>query len=221
MFRMGQGNAHFLRSRSLEDQRFFQSLEKGQSPEALLFTCCDSRVVPSIFTETKPGELFVDRTIGNIIHPAPTDAPVAATIEYALKVLKIKEIIVCGHTECGAMQGLINPRLVEDLPATRQLLRIAAPVLEKIGEIPNPRERLQRAIEENVLLQLEHLKSHPAVGEALSEDSIKIHGCVYNIGTGELQIYDEHHKTFTPVETWEMYKDCSSSASFDVGSRHG
>ncbi|WP_133129293.1 carbonic anhydrase [Legionella yabuuchiae] len=213
MYRAGQGNTKFRESiKSPEKCRFFKSLEEGQNPNAWLLTCCDSRVVPSQFTETKPGELFIHRNVGNIISPEPTEAEIKVTIEYALKYLEVGEIIVCGHTDCGAMKALINPEMVEDSPIIRQYLKHASPVLEKIKDIRDPRQKLQKAIEENVLLQIEHLKTHPRVKEALEAGSIKIHGFVYHIGTGELHAYDPTQEKFVLIDECAEFKTLHSAA---------
>lgn len=115
---------HEFQSTHFSPQReLFQRLAGGQRPDALFITCSDSRIDPSLLTQTKPGELFILRNAGNIVPPyGAANGGEGATIEYAIRALGIRDIIVCGHTHCGAMQGLLQPEALEDLPAVRSWL---------------------------------------------------------------------------------------------------
>jgi carbonic anhydrase len=168
----------------------FGRLAKGQKPLELFITCSDSRINPNLLTLTDPGELFILRNAGNIVPPHGT--PVGgeeATIEYALKQLRVREIVVCGHSHCGAVQGLLNPDALKEMPRVAEWLQHGRPILDSLSAEPAA-TRLDRAIEANVLLQLEHLRSHPPVAEALAARKLRLHGWVYQFETGDVRCYN-------------------------------
>ncbi|MBI1310338.1 carbonic anhydrase [bacterium] len=173
----------------------FERLVAGQSPLALFITCSDSRIDPSLITQTEPGELFIMRNAGNIVpaYGQMTDG-VAATIEYAVAVLKVRDIILCGHSHCGAMNGLLHPEQIEELPAVRHWLShadaTARIMAENYQHIVDPAARLTATVEENVLVQLENLRTHPSVAAASARNSLKLHGWVYKFETGQVFSYD-------------------------------
>jgi carbonic anhydrase len=171
-------------------QSLFDRLAKGQRPPALFITCSDSRINPNLLTQTEPGELFILRNAGNLV--PPHGGPVGgeeATIEYAVASLKVREIVICGHSHCGAMQGLLNPDALKGLPAVAEWLTHARALLPALEGKPKD-ELLEQAIEANVLLQLEHLRTHPPVIEALAKRKLRLHGWVYHFETGEVLVYD-------------------------------
>lgn len=183
----------------------FERLTTGQNPQALFITCSDSRVTPDLITQAEPGDLFVLRNAGNLIppHMAGRDSGEAATIEFALKSLKIRDIIVCGHTLCGAMQALMNPAALADMPQLRRWLGHAEATREIIGtsyQLPDPRAVWKATVEENVLVQLENLRTHPAVAAALSRGEAKLHGWVYKLETGEVFEFDPGAGQFLPLD---------------------
>jgi carbonic anhydrase len=175
-------------------QDLFESLAMGQRPEALFITCADSRIDPCLLTQTRPGELFICRVIGNIVPPYP-DAigGVSATIEYAAGVLKVPEIIVCGHTDCGVMRGALNPGAFDSYPNVAAWLRYAQ--VEKRESEPSA-EFLLALAERNVVAQLKNLRTHPAVVAGLEEGSLTLHGWVYHIASGTVTAYDEDSREF-------------------------
>jgi carbonic anhydrase len=175
-------------------QDLFESLAMGQRPEALFITCADSRIDPCLLTQTKPGELFICRVIGNIVPPYP-DAigGVSATIEYAAGVLRVPEIIVCGHTDCGVMRGALNPEALEAYPNVAAWLRYAQ--VEKRESEPSA-EFLLALAERNVVAQLKNLRTHPAVVAGLEEGGLTLHGWVYHIASGTVTAYDEDSREF-------------------------
>jgi carbonic anhydrase len=181
----------------------FQQLAERQTPETLFITCSDSRIDPNLLTGSAPGDLFILRNAGNIVppHGAATSGE-AATIEYAVSALGVKDIIVCGHTHCGAMKGLLNPEQVADMPAVATWLEHAATtrriIADHYGHLGDDR-RLVAAIEENVLVQLEHLRTLPAVASRLRRGDLHLHGWVYKIETGEVFAYDLSTQTFVSV----------------------
>src|SRR5574340_241080 len=178
-------------------------LALGQRPEALFVTCADSRIDPCLLTQTKPGELFICRVIGNII-PRYPDAigGVSATIEYAVGVLEVNDLIVCGHTDCGVMRGVINPAALKPLPNVTAWLKHAkgarrAARLEK--QPAETQEFLLRLTQHNVVEQLKNLRTHPAVAARLDEGKLKIHGWVYHIGSGVVTAWDADNKVVAPI----------------------
>ncbi len=191
---------HFSR-----DQKLFETLAEGQHPLALFITCSDSRIDPSRLTQTRPGELFIQRTAGNIIPPyGAVFGGEAATIEYAVTALKVKDLIVCGHSHCGAMAGLLSPESVEGMPAVRAYLSYAEAtrriVQENYGHLSDSRARLTLTVEENVLVQLENLRTHPCVAAAVGRHDLKLHGWVYKFETGDVFAFDPDKGQFLPIE---------------------
>jgi carbonic anhydrase len=168
-------------------QDLFERLALGQRPYALFITCADSRIDPSLLTQTKPGELFICRVIGNIVPPYP-DAigGVSATIEYAVGVLEVPTVVVCGHTDCGVMKGALNPEALKDYPNVTSWLRYAEVESQDLLELT----------QHNVVAQLRNLRSHPAVAARLADGDLLLRGWVYHIGSGEVTEYDEDTRTF-------------------------
>jgi carbonic anhydrase len=186
-------------------QRFFERLVQGQHPLALFITCSDSRIDPSLLTQTQPGELFIMRNAGNIVPPyGAVHGGESATIEYAVGVLQVRDIIVCGHSHCGAMNGLLHPETLVELPAVRQWLDHAGATARIIKEnyrhITEPQARLTATVEENVLVQLENLRTHPAVAAALARQDLKLHAWVYKFETGQVFAYDPDQAQYLPVD---------------------
>lgn len=181
-------------------QLFEQLATAGQSPETLFVTCCDSRVVPTLITQAAPGELFIVRNIGNIIPGPDLPGGTSAAIEYAVEVLKIENIIVCGHTQCGAMEAVLDPSTVAHLPSVRRWVaraeRVREVIAERYGHLSGD-ERLTAAVEENVLVQLENLRDFPFVAEGLEAGRLHVSGWVYHIGRGEIYDYDPSAGEFT------------------------
>src|SRR5260370_3808590 len=170
-------------------QDLFEKLALGQRPDALFITCADSRIDACLLTQTRPGELFICRVIGNIVPPYPDKlGGVSATIEYAVGVLEVQEVIVCGHTDCGVMRGALNPEALEAYPKVTAWLRYAK---EERRE-PEPSAELLLALtEDNVLAQLKNLRSHPSVAARLEQGDLALHGWVYHIRSGTVTAYNE------------------------------
>lgn len=194
MQKLVQG-VHRFQQRIFRDEReFFERLVHGQRPETLFITCSDSRINPNLLTQTRPGELFILRNAGNIVPPAGTPSTgESATIEYAVEALNVQDIIICGHSHCGAMQALHVPQLLERLPSLEGWLRYAERTREVMAERYThlSGERLVMAtVQENVLTQLENLRTHPSVAARLAKGDLHVHGWVYKIETGEVFTYD-------------------------------
>jgi carbonic anhydrase len=182
---------------------FFERLADGQHPEALFITCADSRINPNLLTQTGPGELFILRNAGNIVPPYGATiggSGESATIEYAVQVLGVKDVIVCGHSHCGAMAALLtNGDGTRELPAVQQWLGHAETtrriMVENYRHLSG-KELLTATIEENVLVQLEALRTHPSVRAKLAAKQLRLHGWVYKIETGEVFSYNPESGQF-------------------------
>jgi carbonic anhydrase len=185
-------------------EMYRRAVAQPQEPHTLFVACADSRIDPELITQSKPGELFVLRNIGNLI-PAYGEmmGGVSAVVEYAVSLLKVKHVVVCGHADCGAMKGLLNPDSVTAMPAVKNWLKNAATamsVAEALGAGNEAPETLMRSVtEQNVLLQIQHLRTHPSVAAAMARGELTISGWVYEIGTGEVRISEGGTKGFAPV----------------------
>ena len=205
MQKLVDGIHRFKRDSFTQDQQLFESLAAGQHPLALFITCSDSRIDPNYLTQTKPGELFILRTAGNIVPSYGSIAGgEAATIEYAVSGLKIRNIVICGHSHCGAMSALLNPASTEKMPAVKAYLDHAEStrriVEENYEHLTDASQRLTLTVEENVLVQLESLKTHPSVAAALGRGDLKLHGWVYQFETGEVFAFNPGKNAFLPLE---------------------
>src|SRR5690606_13108154 len=151
-----------------------------------------SRVCPSTLTDSGPGELFVVRNAGNIVPPAGHRSGEAASIEYAIEVLKVRDIIVCGHADCGAMKAILDPASLSAMPDVAAWLEHAERVLEIVNQAPglSPAERLNRAIEANVLTQLSHMRTLEPVAAAVERGDVEMHGWVFDIASGRVRAFE-------------------------------
>lgn len=185
-------------------QALFEKLANGQNPSALFITCADSRINPSALTQTEPGELFILRNAGAMVPPyGAVQGGEAATVEYAISVLKVQDIIVCGHSHCGAVSALMNPAAAEGLPAVKQWLTHAEAtrriLAENYADLTDPEQRLNVAIQEHALVQLENLQTHPSVLAALSRDALRLHAWVYKFETGDVFAFDPEAGKFANI----------------------
>lgn len=194
MERLIKGLHHFSTELFSSHADLFERLtSEGQRPETLFITCSDSRVVPSLITNSGPGDLFVLRNAGNLVPPyGAGEAGVEATIEYAVRVLRVQDVVVCGHSHCGAMAGLLAQDKLKGLPAVGRWLQHAACthqiICDHYADLPE-HQRLEVAIQENVLAQLESLKTHPSIASRLAEGDLRLHGWVYLMESGEIEGY--------------------------------
>jgi carbonic anhydrase len=175
-----------------------------QAPHTLVIGCADSRVDVEAITSSGPGQIFVTRNVGNMVPPySGTPGGVTAVIEYAVAALKVKHVVVCGHSDCGAMKALLEPSATDDLPTVRYWLhhgQAALMVAESLArKSEQPIETLKRLTEENVLMQLAHLKTHPSVAGAMARRELTVSGWVYDIGTGVVSIAEDGSREFEPV----------------------
>ncbi len=185
-------------------ETYLKAASEPQRPSTLIVTCADSRIDPELITQCGPGELFVTRNIGNMV-PAYGEmlGGVSAVLEYAVSALKVKHLVVCGHTDCGAMTALLHPELVETMPTVKKWLHnahtalsVAEALLEKSGDESS---LLRVVTEQNVLLQMQHVRTHPSVAGAVARGDLTISGWVYDIGQGEVRICEEGKIAFDLV----------------------
>lgn len=187
-----------------QKRELFERLSKGQNPEALFITCSDSRIETAMITQTDPGELFICRNAGNIVPPHTSHTGgMTASIEYAVSALEVQHIVICGHTECGAMIGALDLDSLGKMPHVREWLSYARAAVEVVDtKYPDatPEQRLNLLLRQNVVLQLQHLCTHPAVAARLAKGDLHLHGWVYDIATGEVDAYNDATDDFESVE---------------------
>jgi carbonic anhydrase len=197
---------HQFQNNVFADQRkFFEKLATGQSPQGLFITCSDSRINPNLITQTDPGELFILRNVGNIVppySPNTADGATAAAIEYASTALNVDYIIICGHSHCGAMHGVLNKEALKNMPSvggwlahaesTYRIMRDNYPELDAEA-------KLNIAIQENVLCQMENLRTHPSVAVRIARGDLQIYGWIYKLETGEVFSYDPGNGQFVGI----------------------
>jgi carbonic anhydrase len=204
MQRIVEGVKRFQREVFPEKSALFQNLASGQKPQALFITCGDSRVLPSLITQTDPGELFILRNAGNIVPPFGSMlGGMSASIEYAVVALDVRHIIICGHSDCGAMKGILHPEWLVDMPTVSEWLHQAEAarrvVVENYPQLTE-KEKLHVLTRENVLAQLGNLKTHPSVAARIARGSLNIYGWVYTIATGHIEAYDDEHGEFVQLD---------------------
>ncbi len=191
-----------------DKKALFERLSQGQSPEALFITCSDSRIETGMMTQTDPGELFICRNAGNIVPPHTNQTGgMTASIEFASAALRVPHIVVCGHTECGAMKGAMDLHKdrssLDTLPHVREWLgfsRAAVDIVDALGKGKSETEKMRMLLEQNVVLQLQHLRTHPTVATRLAQGDLELHGWVYDIATGKVDAYDEAQHRFVSIE---------------------
>jgi carbonic anhydrase len=207
MQKLIQGIHRFQQDIFRSRQGLFERLAQGQRPDTLFITCSDSRIDPNLLTQCEPGDLFILRNAGNLEPPhGPVQGGETATIEFAVAALGVGDIIVCGHSHCGAMKGLLHPEQVGNLPAVAAWL-VHAEATRRIVEQNyaglDEERRLNVAIQENILVQLEHLRTHPAVAPRLARGDLHLHGWVYKIETGEVFAFDPMSGQFVPLAEYQ------------------
>jgi len=191
-------SAYFASHRAL----FHRLAERGQHPETLFITCSDSRVVPNLITSTEPGDLFIVRNVGNVVPHVTIPGGTAAAIEYAVEVLGVANVIVCGHTYCGAVNAIMNPETMDSLPFVKRWLaqgdRVRKIVAERYAHLDDA-ARMLAAVQENVLVQLENLRAFPNIADRLDRGVLAMSGWVYDIATGKVFDFDPNCGQFRPI----------------------
>jgi carbonic anhydrase len=191
-----RNGVHRFRTETFPNKReLYEKLAEKQVPHALFITCGDSRIDPSALTSTEPGEVFVERTPGNIvpIYSHAAAVGVSASIEYSIVALGVKDVVVCGHSACGAMKGLLHPEKLQSVPATARWLKYGAPafkLLQKDFAHLNGKKQLKLLSQLNVVEQMAHLRTHPAVEARVQKGKLRLHGWYYEIHTGVVEVYN-------------------------------
>ncbi|QBR03724.1 carbonic anhydrase [Paraburkholderia pallida] len=183
-------------------RELFQRLANAQAPRTLFISCSDSRMVPELVTQREPGDLFVIRNAGNIVPSfGPEPGGVSASVEYAVGALHVTDVVVCGHSDCGAMTAIAACHCLDHMPAVASWLRYAdsAKAVNESREHSSDRERITSMVRENVIAQLRNLVTHPCVALALAQGRLALHGWVYDIESGSIEALDGSTGKFVPL----------------------
>ncbi len=197
------GMTRFQRDIFPAQQKRYKELSTGQQPHTLFIGCSDSRLMPNDLLQAAPGELFICRNAGNIV-PTYSDnlGGVSATVEYAVQVLRVSHIVVCGHSDCGAMKAVIHPEKVQHLRAVSHWIRHAeraSAVARELHVEEENGEFLDRVIEENVIAQLDNLMTHPCVAAKVTAGQVSLHGLMFQFNSGVVTMLDAQRRQFEPV----------------------
>lgn len=203
MQRLIEGHKRFLKDVFPSRRSHFHLLAESQAPQWLFITCADSRVVPDLILGTGPGDLFISRSIGNVVPASMGDVDgVTATIEYAVEVLKVPHVILCGHSDCGALKAALDRKALANLPkAKRWLDHVEGAFTHRQPLSPEDGEHAELCslIRGNVVAQLLNLKAQPPVAKALAQGLLSVHGWYYDILSGRIEQYDEQARQFKPL----------------------
>jgi carbonic anhydrase len=183
-------------------KELFRKLATSQTPRTLFISCSDSRMVPELVTQREPGDLFVIRNAGNIVPSfGPEPGGVSATVEYAVAALGVTDVVICGHSDCGAMTAVATCKCLDHMPAVANWLRYAdsAKLVNESRDHASERERVDSMVRENVIAQLNNLKTHPSVALALAQGRLKLHGWVYDIESGSIDALDSTTRQFVSL----------------------
>src|SRR5471030_2652368 len=198
------GFLHFHHEVFPQQEELFKKLATAQSPRAMFIACADSRIVPELITQSAPGDLFVTRNVGNVVPPyGQMNGGVSTAIEYAVIALGVQHIIICGHSDCGAMRAVLNPQTLEKMPTVKAWLRhaeVARTVVQDNCHCTDELDSMHVLTQENVIAQLQHLRTHPSVASKMASGQLFIHGWVYSIETREIKAYDADQGRFLPLD---------------------
>nr|WP_222858854.1 carbonic anhydrase [Paraburkholderia phenoliruptrix] len=197
-----EGLIRFQREVFPQQSALFKRLSTAQSPSTLFVTCSDSRVVPELLTQAEPGALFVIRNAGNIVPSyGPEPGGVSATVEYAVAVLGVRDIVICGHSNCGAMTAITANTNLERLPAVAGWLRHAdaAKAINASRSYESPAQRLDALVKDNVVAQLANIRTHPSVAVGLANKTLQLHGWIFDIESGVMLALDGRTGQFVPL----------------------
>jgi carbonic anhydrase len=203
MEKIVRGIHHFQSTAFSANRELFESLSQGQQPDTLLITCSDSRIAPELLMQTQPGDIFTLRNAGNLIPPyGAANGGEGATIEYAVAALGVRHALVMGHSNCGAMKGLLDPESLADMPLVSEWLRHADATRRVVDECyPDLKgvDLLNAAIKENVLVQLDSLRTYPKIAALMAKGALTLHGWIYEIESGQILAYDPQVSHFVPI----------------------
>jgi carbonic anhydrase len=197
-----EGFLKFQRDIVPERRELFRKLATRQTPRTLFISCSDSRMVPELVTQREPGDLFVIRNAGNIVPSfGPEPGGVSATVEYAVAALGVTDVVICGHSDCGAMTAIATCKCLDHMPAVSNWLRYAdsAKLVIESREHASESARIDSMVRENVIAQLNNIKTHPSVALALSQGRLNLHGWVYDIESGLIEALDDAKREFVPL----------------------
>jgi carbonic anhydrase len=203
MQKLLQGIHSFQRGFFATHRALFEQLATtGQQPETLFITCSDSRVVPTLITNAAPGELFIVRNVGNVVPTPDLPGGNAAAIQYAIEVLEVQNLIICGHTQCGALKAILDPDSVAHLEYVsrwvKSTIRVKRVIEEKYAHLSGE-QQLTAAVQENVLAQLENIREYPFIAKRLESGKLHMSGWVFDVGHGEVFDYDPEQGEFLPL----------------------
>ena len=213
MKKLIQGIIDFRKHRIEDYREKFSKLALGQAPDTLFIACSDSRVVPNLFASTDPGDLFVVRNVGNLIPPCNADGHSAgdksewAAIEFAILELKVSDIIVCGHSECGAMQAILQGRKTVAGDHLKSWLEYGEEAVAMQAKIKFSKEDIaehNKISQANVLLQLSHLSTYPVIQQKMKQGQLHLHGWWFDIGSGNVYAFDEKTKQFVLIDEFAV-----------------
>lgn len=197
-----EGFLKFQKEAYPQREHLFKNLASNQNPRALFISCSDSRIVPELVTQREPGDIFVIRNAGNIVPSyGPEPGGVSASVEYAVSKLGVRDLVICGHSDCGAMTAIAACQCLDHMPAVKHWLRYAdsARLVNEARHHANEQERIASMVRENVIAQLANVQTHPSVRLALAEDKLSLHGWVFDIESGTIEAYDGATRRFVPL----------------------
>lgn len=209
MKKLVKGIIEFRQKVLPEYREKFVQLAKGQSPDSLFITCSDSRVAPNWFASTDPGDLFVIRNVGNLIPScgedghSTADESEAAAIEFAIMNLNVSDVIICGHSDCGAMHALLNGREKVKAPNLNAWLRHGEPSLNRLNASGTQDKHVNTLSQINVLQQIEHLLSYPIVKERVASKQLRVHGWWFELSTANVYSFDQKTGDFVLIDEKE------------------
>ncbi len=202
-----EGNKLFKSYFKKNKEALLNLVKSGQSPKALFIGCSDSRVIPDLMVQSDPGDLFVIRNVGNFVPPYKPDEDFHATasgIEYAVIVLKIREIIICGHTHCGACKSLYEKIDDPSLIHTKKWLELGESAKKtailSLGLNANKEDLLRLTEKLSVMKQIENILTYPVVKKRFEDGNLSIHGWYYDIETGNIDYYNADTYEFLPLK---------------------
>lgn len=220
MERLYKGIHRFQQTLYKQEEEFFRLISKGQSPDVLFFACSDSRVDPNLITQSKPGELFIVKNVGNIVPPNTQSTKktcTAAAIEFALKRLNVTDIVVCGHSDCGAINALWSEEAdLEGMPNLGEWLDTVSDVKKAVSNrrrSPSCKSKMDLTERVHIIQQLENLKTYPLVMEALAARRLKLHGWYYDIVSGTVYVYNPRNSFFEKIH----YSESTAPPCADKG----
>jgi carbonic anhydrase len=206
MKRLLEGYARFRAEVFPKRAGLFRNLANHQKPSTLFITCADSRIVPDMILQSDPGDLFICRNAGNIVPSyGEVHGGVSATIEYAVLALGVENIIVCGHSDCGAMKAVLRRKKHDNMPTVDSWLRNSSSAMQVLEsqfnqhQYQSHHEMLRALTRANVVAQVQHLRTHPSVAAGLSKGTLSLYGWVYEIHTGEIQNFESHQGRFVDL----------------------